>query len=143
MGTSTFQFDVCDRGELLFNSTADIKGVGVVVRPPLNAEGILNMASSFKASILIHEKPDKSKEIVLIGSPGGTRLAIQGMGMNAFIQNVGGKLDIGFEGELQAIRLVINGGDGDGFLQKILSGLNVQAEAALAFGFSLLNGFYF
>lgn len=143
MGAAAFQFDVCDRGELLFNSTADIKGVGVIVRPPLNAEALLHMTTAFKGTIQIHEKPDKSQETVLIGSPGGTRLAVQGWGMNAFIQNAAGKLDLGIEGELQALRLVINGGDGDGFLQKILSGLNVQAEAAMAFGFSLLGGFYF
>jgi len=93
MGTAAFAFDVCDRGELLFNSTADIKGIGVVVRPPINAEGILNMTSAFKATIQIHEKPDKTQEIVLIGSKGGSRLAIQGPGLVAFIQNAAGKLD--------------------------------------------------
>src|SRR5216683_238145 len=143
IGAASFAFDVCDRGELLFNSTADIKGVGVVIRPPFNAEGILNLVAAFKATIQIHEKPDKAEEIVLIGSKGGSRLAIQGLGTNTFIQNSGGKLDLGFEGELQAIRLVIKGGEGDGFLQKILSGLNIQAESSLAIGFSLLGGFYF
>ncbi len=143
MGAASFAFDVCDRGELLFNSTADIKGIGVIVRPPLDVQGILNMTAAFKATLQIHEKPDKAQEIILIGSPGGTRLSVQGLGMNAFIQNAGGKLDIGFEGDLAAIRLAIKGGDGDGFLQKILSGLDVEAEAALAFGFSLLGGFYF
>src|SRR5262249_57325807 len=41
MGGAEFQFAVCDRGELVFDSTADIKGVGLVIRPPFNAEGIL------------------------------------------------------------------------------------------------------
>ncbi|MEO6914944.1 MAG: DUF6603 domain-containing protein [Chitinophagaceae bacterium] len=143
MGTATFNFDVCDRGELIFNSTADIKGIGVVVRPPFNATGLLAMSAAFKASLQVHEKPDKSKEIVLLGTAGGTRLAVQGLGITTFIQNTAGKLDLGFEGELQAIRMVIKGGDGDGFIEKILSGINLQAEAGLAFGFSLLGGFYF
>lgn len=143
MGTANFNFTVCDRGELVFKSTADIKGVGVVIRPPFNAEGLLNLAATFKASVQIHEKPAKSQEIVLLGSPGATRLAVQGLGFTTFIQNAGGKLDVGFEGEIEAIRLVVTGGDGDGFLQKILSGLNVQAEASMAFGYSLLGGFYF
>ncbi len=142
MGTAAFTFDVCDRGELVFNSSGDIKAVGVVVRPPLNAEGLLNLTGAFKATVQIHEKPDKSKEIILIGSAGGSRLSLQGLGFSTFIQSVADKIDIGFEGEIQAIRLVIKGGEGDGFLQKILSGLNVQAESSLAFGFSLLNGFY-
>ena len=142
MGAASFNFDVCDRGQLNFTSTGDIKAVGVIVRPPLNAEALLNLTSSFKATVQIQEKPEQSKEIILIGSPGGSRLALQGLGLNTFIQSIADKIDIGCEGEIKAIRLVINGGDGDGFLQKILSGLNVQAESSLAFGFSLLNGFY-
>lgn len=143
MGTADFHFDVCDRGELVFESSADIKGVGLVVRPPSEIAGILNMGAAFKASVGIHEKPAKTEEIILIGSAGGSRLSIQGLGMRAFIEHTGGKLDAGFEGELRALRLVVNGGEGDGFLQKILSSLNVEAEAAMAFGFSLLGGFYF
>jgi len=142
MGTAGFTFDVCDRGQLDFSSTGDIKAVGVVVRPPLMAEGLLNLTSAFKATVQIHEKPEQSKEIILIGSAGASRLSLQGLGFSSFIQSIADKIDIGFEGEIKAIRLVINGGDGDGFLQKILSGLNVQAESSMAFGFSLLNGFY-
>jgi hypothetical protein len=142
MGTASFTFDVCDRGELLFNSTADIKAVGVVVRPPLDTEGLLGLSGAFKANVQVHEKPDKSKEIILFGTPGASRLSLQGLGFSTFIQSVAEKIDVGFEGEIQAIRLIIKGGDGDGFLQKIFSGLNVQAESSLAFGLSLLNGFY-
>ena len=141
MGAAAFQFDVCDRGELVFQSTADIKGVGVVVRPPFTAEGILSLVSSFQAKLQIHEKPDRAAEMVLIGSSGGTRLAVQGLGVSWFIQNPQGQLDLGVEGELQALRLVIKGSEGDGFLQTILAAINVEAEASLAFGLSLLHGF--
>ncbi len=143
MGTADFHFEVCDRGELNFDSNGDIKGIGLAIRPPFDIEGVKSMTAEFRASIQIQEKPSKAQEIIIIGSSGGTRLAIQGLGMRTFIAHTGGKLDIGFEGELKAFRLVINGGEGDGFLQKILSGLNVQAESALAFGMSLLCGFYF
>ena len=143
MGAAEFQFDVCDRGELVFESSADIKGVGLVVRPPFNVDGLLNLTGAFKAAVTIREKSSRATETILIGSPGGTRLAIQGLGIKWFAQNPQGKLDVGFEGEIQAIRLVIAGGEGDGFLQKILSGLNVQAEASLALGMTLLTGFTF
>ena len=143
MGTASFNFDVCDRGELLFESNGDIKGIGLVIRPPLEVEGLKSMNAEFKASIIIHEKPDKSKEMILIGSPGGSRLAVQGLGSRFFIEHNGGKTDLGIEGELKALRLVINGDEGDGFLQKILSGIHTEAEAELAFGISLLQGFYF
>jgi hypothetical protein len=141
MGAVDFQFDVCDRGQLTFQSSADIKGVGVVVRPPFNAQAILNAAGDFGASIKIAEKPDKAQEIILVGSAGGSRLSVQGLGVSWFAKTTSGKLDLGVEGQIQAIRLVIGGGDGDGFIQQILSGLNIQAEAQLGLGISLLSGF--
>ena len=141
MGAADFQFNVCDRGQLTFQSSADIKGVGVVVRPPFNAQGILNAAGDFSASITIAEKPEKAEETILVGSAGGSRLSVQGLGVSWFAKTTSGKLDIGIEGQIQAIRVVIGGGDGDGFIQQILSGLNVQAEAQLGLGMSLLSGF--
>jgi hypothetical protein len=143
MGAAEFNFAVCDRGELIFKSTADVKGVGLVIRPPFNAEGILNLTGAFQASIQVREKPDRAEEIILIGSRGGSRLAIQGLGIKWFAQNPQGKLDLGFEGEIQALRLVVEGGEGDGFLAKILSALQVQAEANFGVGMTLLTGFTF
>jgi len=141
MGATDFQFNVCDRGQLTFQSSADIKGVGVVVRPPFNAQGILNAAGDFSTSITIAEKPDQAQEMILVGSEGGSRLSVQGLGISWFAKTTSGKLDLGFQGQIQTIRVVIGGGDGDGFIQQILSGLNVQAEAQLGLGMSLLSGF--
>lgn len=143
VGASAFQFDVCDRGELVFESTADIRGVGIVIRPPLTAEGVLNLTGAFHASIAVREKPAKAEEHILIGSPGGTRLAVQGLGVTWFVDGTPDKLDLGLQGDVQAIRLVIAGGEGDGFLQNVLSGVHVEAEAALGFSVSLLSGFTF
>jgi hypothetical protein len=142
MGTSKFDFEVCDRGELAFEQTGDIRGIGIVVRPPFSAEG-LNLTGSIHFAVKIREKPARSEELILIGSRGGTRLSIQGLGINWFAEGPPDKLNLGMEGEIQALRLVISGGEGDGFLQKILSGLNVQAEAGIAFGITLLSGFTF
>ncbi|MBT8185523.1 MAG: hypothetical protein KJN76_11835, partial [Eudoraea sp.] len=141
IGAAEFQFDVCDRGELIFQSTADIKGIGLIIRPPFNAEGILGLAASYLASIQIREKADQTDEIILVGSRNATRFSLKGLGVKWYISNAGGKLDLGMEGELQVIRLVIKGGDGDGFLQQVLSGVNIQIDSNLAFKFSLLHGF--
>ena len=141
MGAADFDFDVCDRGQLTFQSSADIKGVGVLIRPPFNAQGILNAAGDFSAAITIAEKPAKAQEIILVGSPGGSRLAVQGLGVQWFAKTTSGQLDLGVNGQIQALRVVIGGGDGDGFLQQILSGLHVEAEAQLGLGMSLLSGF--
>lgn len=143
IGAAAFDFAVCDRGELVFESTADIRGVGIVVRPPFNAEGLLNLTGAFHASIAVREKAAKTEELILIGSPGGTRLAVQGLGVKWFADGAADKMDLGLEGEVQAIRLAIKPGEGDGFLQKVLSGVDVQAEASLGIGVSLLSGFTF
>jgi hypothetical protein len=142
MGTASFDFEVCEKGKLEFKSTADIAGVGMILRPPMNAEGVMNLAGAFKAAIDLKQNPAFAPELVLIGSANATRLAIQGLGMTTFIQSAS-KLDIGWEGHIQALKLVVKGGDGDGFIQKILSAVNIEAESQLTFGFSLLGGFYF
>lgn len=141
MGATAFSFDVCDRGQLKFDSSADIRGIGIVIRPPLDAEGLLNLTGAFSASVTIAEKPDKAEEMVLIGTAGGTRLSIQGLGVKWFAGNTQGKFDLGMQAMIQSLRLVLKGGDGDGFIQKILSGVDVNAQASLAFGMSLLTGF--
>ena len=143
IGTEAFNFEVCDRGELVFESTADIRGVGIVIRPPFDAEGLLGLTSAFSASVKIREKPAKAEEMILIGSSGGTRLSLQGLGIKWFVEGPPEKLDLGFEAEAQALRLVIASGEGDGFLKAILSGLNVQAEARFAVGMTLQSGFTF
>jgi hypothetical protein len=140
IGTSKFNFAVCDKGELVFESNVDLKGIGLVIRPPFNAEGILGATGNFRTAIQIREKAASADEIILIGSQGGTRLSVQGLGITWFVQNLQGKPDLGFEASLKALRLVIAPGEGDGFLSKILSGLNVQGEASLALGITLLSG---
>lgn len=140
-GAAQFDFAVCDQGELVFESkNADIKGMGLVIRPPFNVESILSATGNFRTSVQIREKAARTQETILIGSKGGTRLSVQGLGITWFAQNLQGKTDIGLEASLQALRLVIAPSEGDGFLSKILSSLNVQAEASLALGITLLSG---
>ena len=143
LGATNFQFEVCDRGQLVFKSTADIRGVGLVVRPPLTAEGLLNLTGAFDASIIVREKSTGTEELILIGSRGGSRLSVKGMGIKWFAAGTREKLDLGFEAEIQKLRLVIAPGEGDGFLQKVLSGVKVDAEAGVALGMTLLSGFTF
>jgi len=143
VGAALFDFGVCDRGELVFKSTADVRGVGLVIRPPLTAQGLLNLVGSFDASITIREKPARAEELILVGSKGGTRLSVQGLGIKWFAAGTREELDLGFEAEVQKLRLVISPGEGDGFLQTVLSGVKVDAQAGVAFGITLLSGFTF
>ena len=117
--------------------------MGIVIRPPLDAQSLLNLTTSLNASIQIREKPEKAEELVLFGTSGASRLAVQGLGIKWFVAEQQGKLDLGVQAEIQTVRLVIDGNDADGFLQKVLSGVHVKAEANAAFGMTLLTGFTF
>ncbi len=143
MGTSSFDFSVCDKGELVFNSTGSIDGIGLAIRPPMKTTALMDFTAAFNAELILRQKASKTEELIVLGTAGGTRLAIQGLGMSAFINNDESKIDLGWEGHIDALRVVITGGEGDGFLQKVLSNVNIVAEAELGFGYSLRGGFYF
>ena len=144
IGTNAFTFDVCEKGELTYDASGDIRGVGLVVRPPHSASGILNLTGEFDAAARLRQKPAFAKEIILFGTGGGSRLSLQGLGMRVFAAGPPDNLDIGVEADVDAMRLVIAlGSDVDGFLRTVLSGLNVQAQAAIGVAFTLQNGFRF
>ncbi|MEA2549640.1 MAG: hypothetical protein QOE42_2238, partial [Chloroflexota bacterium] len=143
MGGASFEFTVCDRGEVEFASSADLSGVGVVIRPPGRAEALLNLTGAFRASLGIRERTNRATENILVGSPGGTRLAVEGLGATWFLGNRDGTLDLGVEGEARLIRLVIAPGEGDGFLQRVMAGQHVEVTANAALGYSLQRGFTF
>ncbi len=142
-GATAFDFAVCDRGELQFKASTDVRGVGVVLRPPFSAEGLLNLVGAFDASFLVQEAPGQTEERILVGTAGGTRLAVEGLGIRWFVEGTRDALDLGFDGELRAVRLAITAGDGDGFLQTVLRDLNVLVETQVAFGMALRSGFRF
>ena len=102
LGATVFDFAVCDRGELIFKSTADITGVGIIVRPPLEASSILNVTTALNASIQIREKPEKAEELVLSAIRAG-RLAVQGWASNGLSRSNGEKLDLGVQAEIQTV----------------------------------------
>ena len=95
-GATEFDFGVCDRGELVFESTADIRGVGLAIRPPFSVEGLSNLTGAFDASIKVREKPSHAEETILIGSRGGSRLSIQGLGIKWFAGGPPEKAGSGF-----------------------------------------------
>lgn len=143
MGQANAAFSVCERGELSINLGANISGVGAIVRPPFDAAFVSNLTTSFDGSVTVREKPSHAQELILFGTEGGTRFSLKGLGARWYASNPKGKIDIGVEAEIAEIKLVIKGGDGDGFLQQVLSGINVEATAAIAAGFSLQQGFTF
>ena len=146
-GETSFDFDVSERFEILFTASASIDaGIGLVFRPD-SVRFLTNLfttpAESGDAGLLLEvNQKEASDEILLLGSASGSRLAVQGVHGKVFVDN-GGEIDAGFELKLDALRLVVTGGDGDGFISKILGDRVISAEATLGIGLSRKGGLFF
>ncbi|MEM9921139.1 MAG: DUF6603 domain-containing protein [Bacteroidota bacterium] len=145
-GAAEFDFDISEKLEITFETTASLDtGLGVVLRPN-GAEFITNFFDAPLDSVDVHasmgiRQKEDTGEIVLVGSPNASRFAIEGPGARVFATK-SNEADVGFEIDLRAIRLIISGGDGDGFLAKVLGDNGVNVEAGMTLGFSLKDGFY-
>jgi hypothetical protein len=147
-GESGFDFDISDKLEIVFEISASIDGgIGLVFRPNSGIRFLDNLFSapldSINAGISLEVKPKKKKEeIILIGSPGASRLSIEGMHGKVFVSKTG-EIDFGFEIGCDALRLIVSGGDGDGFISKILGDGGITAEVGFGLGLSKKGGLYF
>lgn len=77
-----------------------------------------------------------------IGSTNGTRLEIGGIAFRGFGNFENGKIDYGIEAFLKRMKLVVGGGEGDGFLNKIFKE-PIEIDFDLMGGWSKKLGFYF
>lgn len=146
-GTANFDFSLSEKWELVFAADASVdSGFGMVIRPgdislmtglftaPLDAVNL-------DASLAVRQKANAG-EIILFGEENASRLAYEGAGARVFIKK-GKDNDAGIEIKLDALRLIISGGDGDGFLSKLLGDGGINAETGFVMGYSLQQGFYF
>ncbi len=147
LGTGSFTSDLGEDLELSLESSASIDaGLGIVIRHGKELEVVTGLDSSpadagtFSAELQLKQR-EGGDEIIFVGTPDATRLSIQGPSARVFVVK---KLDsdLGFEVSLEAIRLVVAGGDGDGFLSMILGDGGVDIEAGLTIGMSLTEGFF-
>lgn len=86
---------------------------------------------------------DEEELFYLFGSTKGTRLEIGKVLINSFIGNIQDGLNYGCGLQLSSIKLVLAGGDGDGFINKIIPGDGCEIEFDLDFNFSNRHGFQF
>ena len=146
IGTASFDFDVGEKLEVIFETTASMEtGIGIIFRSGTGVEFITNLfdapldSMDFHAAMELRQK-ENTGEIIIAGAPDASRFAIEGPGTKIFATK-SAEADFGFEIALRAIRLVISGSDGDGFLAKVL-GEGVNVEAGLTLGYSVQKGFY-
>lgn len=147
-GEGSFDFDISDKIEILFDVSASIdSGIGLLFRPNSGIRFLDNLFSApvdsanVGLSLEVKQK-EGTGEIVLVGNPDATRLAIEGPHGKLFVSKAG-EIDAGMELGLDALRLVVKGGDGDGFLSTILGDGGITAEAGFGLGVSQKGGVYF
>ncbi|MGD2092807.1 MAG: hypothetical protein PVH61_41975 [Candidatus Aminicenantes bacterium] len=154
LGTIETSIQLSEHIKLVVEGNADINvGLGIIVRPEEPVHFIVNLlpesgsdaappaSASFAIKLAYAQEGLPSQ--VLIGRSDGSRLEVKSISLGSSI-NVASDRDSEFklEIELQGGRIVIQGGDGDGFLQSIL-GDGINANFELAIGWSSLTGIYF
>ncbi|SFF10794.1 DUF6603 domain-containing protein [Nitrosomonas sp. Nm166] len=147
-GEAGFDFDIDDKIEILFDASASVDaGIGLIFRPDSGIRFLDNLFSTPSDSINVGlslevKQKEGTGEIILVGNPDATRLAIEGPRGKVFVIKTS-EIDAGIELGLDALRLVVKGGDGDGFLSTILGDDGITAEAGFGFGLSKQGGMYF
>jgi hypothetical protein len=124
---------------------------GIRLLPPANLSVIPPSGSAqgqLKAGIATIPVPPATR-LVLLGVAGGTGLTAERIALNlvtgfrwdSTTNQASG--DFGFEGEIRGGKLRISMSGADGFLGQILSGVNVEADFTLGFGWTTSQGVYF
>ena len=79
---------------------------------------------------------------VLLGEVDGTHLEIGSFAIQGGFELYDDRQDVGLFTELQVMKLVIKGGEGDGFISSILSEDGLVLESSLQVGYSKKSGFH-
>jgi hypothetical protein len=151
-GDLTRRFEITPQLSFVLDSGFDLQGgVGVKVRPNEGLEvvvGFNDPASATTAkgrlSARVEFNDPALEPIVLIGTADGTRIEVKSVSAaGGLVLDAEQPADLFGELELQEGRLVVAGGEGDGFLQEILPEDGFAVRFDLATGLSSQRGFYF
>lgn len=97
---------------------------------------------AFTTETVVAKLPDESGAALLIGETGSSHFAIEKISFKGEISVSKEAALYGLYANLEKSKLVIKGGDGDGFLATVL-GEGFTAEFDLEIGYSNKNGFHF
>lgn len=140
-------WDLTFRGSL---STAPT--IGLELRPPVNltfvnellsGETPLEEAADVQFEMGLVSKTPKDDLILLFGSQFGSRFGYREISLGVMLGLEAGEFAFATEASVNDLTLVIDVGDGDGFIQKILSGVVLESITDLTIGISSKEGFYF
>jgi len=136
---------------LQIDSSIDLlTGLALIFRPgepikiinDLNGSGGVVSAGGLILSLI--NEDTIGNPILLFGSENGTYFKYQSLSLSAGVDlQLPDKEDLYIELQLNGGQLNVSGGDGDGFLQKIIPSNGIKSNVDLLIGFSSKRGFYF
>jgi hypothetical protein len=138
-GAGSVTFELSDSVDLTVAGGFDAALVRIEIRPSGVDFDIDPPAVQFSA--LIEGKPDDPW--ILLGSAGSTRIELDGAHFKVGVEGSTTDLEATLEAALKGARVVIDFGEGDGFLTKVLGEDPQQAEFSLAAFWSSKKGFRF
>lgn len=102
----------------------------------------LTTGGSVDGKLSFAKKGQAGAPAVRVGSETGTRMEVMGIGITGEFNPDPAHLNYGLLVEADSAAIIIQGGDGDGFLQRILPADGLKAAFDLGLGWSKRNGFY-
>ena len=149
-GTFDAGTEVTDKLTLEVRGTADLTGgVGVFVRPNKDVTFLSSMDSGAPAPVtgdlsLVLDLATPGDPIVILGTPGGTRLEVAGLSATAGAR-FRTVLEVFTEFAVAGGKIVVKpaSGDSDSFLASLLPGNGLEVDFNVTAGFSTIKGLYF
>lgn len=121
-------------------------GAAFTLRPPANWAVTAqpgNFSGNFNFS-LVADRSAATEKYLLLGDPGGSRLEFARFAATVGAQIAAdGKITPSLRGEIGGGLLFVSFASADGFLAKLLSGVELRSEFDLGFGYAAQTGLYF
>lgn len=151
-GMLDFRLELGPNIAVIFASDLNLAGgVGLILRPDRGVEMQLGFEGTdtptdAKGSgrITVEYTPEDVGPTILLGNPDGMRLEFgSASATGGFLFDGSDTVDVFTEVETNGLAFVLDGGESDGFIKTLLSGIDGRFEADLGLGLSLERGVYF
>jgi len=116
----------------------DINPNGIVIRYP-GAPGTALPQAGFGATL----KYAPSEPLHLLGNPAGSRIELSGAEFAFLVEYLGDGFEVQLDAAIKDLSIVLSGGDGDGFISKILGNVEKRFDTELGINWSNTGGLRF
>jgi hypothetical protein len=154
MSGATFDIDLSESWKVIFKGALKSNtNIGLEIRPPAKFQLVTNSFDGNPDSLRsipnshiefsLCRKGGKDQLNYIFGSPNTSHLGFKSTGFNFIAAQDNNKQELAFEMMVDDLTLKIDMSEGDGFLQKILAGVQIETVTDLVIGISNQDGFYF